>query len=35
VRAFRQSGAAERWLDIMHGGKVFLSAQRFNTRAAS
>jgi hypothetical protein len=35
ARAFRQSGAAERWLDIMQGGKVFLSAQRFTTRAAS
>jgi hypothetical protein len=35
VRAFRQSGAAERWLDIMSGGEAFLSAQRFNTQTAS
>jgi hypothetical protein len=35
VRAFRQSAAAERWLSIMRAGAVFLSAQRFNTRAAS
>jgi hypothetical protein len=35
VRAFRQSAAAERWLDIMHGGVVFLAAQRFNTQSAS